>query len=525
MARVLGNLPPRGAAPRDLEVRPKHAIAAFQALPLAQAFESSRQLAAHLVSLNHVRLDPDDRVQILEGARPVAAVLLEELDAVYSKSTLPHAQRARDAIALARQLCSALAVGYRVAVADKSSKLLAFGAKRHAPLLLHRAMGYLFGALRAAYKSYTHVPPGTWSELHELYLYAEQQGCAREVVDEETKSSIYDVYTEALLLALADPYRMAPGEVDKALAQARAHRGLATLGQARPPTPSGGHFLVPCDTDKPPKPALSANDDAGGGNWRLLDANALVDKLRARRHALETGNVSAAMRAAYGADGPALLARLVTLWGDPPRRAHRRLPAEGTVAICVGLRAVTHFLAFEASLDPAAQEKALREGITIPLMALPTDDASQTLPVFEWTIVNQSDGGLKVRRAALTPQPLAVGEVVGIKFPAKPRWTVGVLRWVTTFDDGAVEFGLQFMAESARGAWVQPAGATSPQARPGLLLDGDAPGDALLAPPGTFAELREYEVTCGADAFAVRATGLIEKTGRADLFHVAPLLA
>ena len=524
MARALNNLPQRSAPPKELEVRPKPTIAWIESLPLAQPLESARRLASHAEALNGVRFDPDDRLQILEGARPIATLLLDEMEAIYVKSTLPHAQKAREAIGAARALAAALSAGYRIAATDKAGKLLGFGSKKQLPMLLHRSMQYLFAALRASYKSYTQVSPGTWRDLHDLYLYAEEQACAR-VADEEGKSTLMDLYTEALLLSLTDPYRLAPGEAEKVLAQARSYRGAVTLGQARPATPSGGHFLVPCDSDKPPKPALSANDETGGPNWRLLDTNPLVDKLRVKRQAVENGNVSATMRSTLGADGLALLRKLEMLWGDPPKRAHRRVPSDDTVALCVGLKAVMHFLAFERQLDPEAQAKALKEGITIPMMALPTDDGSQTIPVFEWRIVNQSEGGLKVRRDAATPQPLSVGEVVALKFAARPRWTIGVLRWVTAYDDGAVEFGVQFLANSARGTWVQATGAKDPQAKPGLLLDGDEPGDALVTPPGTFGELREYELVCGSQTLAVRSDGLIEKTGRFELFNVAPLLA
>ena len=522
MARVLGHLPQRSAAPKELEVRPKPSIAWIEALPLAQPLESARKLASHAEALNHVRFDPDDRVQILEGARAAAGVLLEEMEAIYTRSTLPHGQRARDAIAIARTLASALSTGYRIAASEKAGKLLGFGPKKQVPALLHRAMHYLFEGLRASYKSYTQVPAGAWAQMHDLYLYAEEQGWLREGVGDDAKTTVHDIYTESLLLALTDPYRLAPGEADKVLAQARAYRGLATLGQARPATPTGAHFLVPCDQDKPPKPALSANDDSGGPHWRLLDANALVDKLRARKQAVEAGNVSATMRSALGPEGLALLAKLVTLWSEPPKRAHRRTPAEGTVAICTGLKTVMHFLAFESRMDPEAQQRALREGITMPMVALRLDDAAQEIPVFEWNIVNQSDGGLKLRRHASTPQSLAVGEVVGIKFPTRPRWTIGVLRWITELDGGAVEFGVQFLADSARGTWVQAVGAASPQAKPGLLLDGEAHGDALIAPPNTFSELREYELVYDGDTAGVRANGLIEKTSRFELFHVAP---
>src|SRR5438477_195231 len=81
--------------------------------------------------------------------------------------------------------------------------------------------------------------------------------------DPEAKATGVDAYIEPLLLSLVDPYRLPPGELDKIVTQIRGLRGLATLGKTRPATKPGGHFIVPCDTDRGPKPLLSANDDTG----------------------------------------------------------------------------------------------------------------------------------------------------------------------------------------------------------------------------------------------------------------------
>lgn len=515
----------RNAPPKDLELRPKQLKAWLESLPMAHALDAGRKLANHLAAVNRSKVELEIRLQILEIYRPVAAIALEELDAVYAKSSLPLTPRAREALVAARDLAAELAVGYKIAILEKSGKLIAFGAKKQLPGLIVRAMDYLCAGLLASYKSYTPVPQGIWREMHELYLHADREGVAREPGDAESKASAFDLYTEALLLALTDPYRLVQGEADRILAQARAQRGGVTLGRERPATRSGGHFLVPCDTDRPPKPMLSANEDAGGPNWRLLDANPVVDRLRMKKQAAETGNVSATMSKAMGPDGLALLGRLVTLWGDPPKRTQRRNAAETTVAICVGLKAIGHFVSFEPHMDPEEEAEALRKGITMPLMALPTDDASQAIPVFEWDVVNESRGGLKVRRMGATQQPIGVGEVVGVKLMDRSRWTVGVARWITVFDEGGMEFGIQFLGRMAKPVWVQPTITSAPQAKLGLLLAyGEDSGetDSLLTLPNTFSDLREFELSEEGNVTCVRATSLIEKTGRFELFHVAP---
>ena len=521
------SLPTDSAAPpKDLEVRPRQVKAWLQSLPLAQSVEAAKKVCAHLAAINRARLDLDDRMQILEAYRPIAAVLLDELDAVYGKATMPLGGRAREALMLARDLASGMALGYKIAIAGRNAKLLAFGAKKQLPPLVLRAMQYLAALLRAGYKSYTPVPPGVWRDLHQLYLFAERERIAAEPADPETKDAPISVYCECLLLALTDPYRLTPGEADKVIAQIRGVRAPVTLGQVRPATRPGGHFIVPCDTDRPPKPALSANDDTGGANWRLLDANPLVDRLRMRHQAMETGNVSATTSKLVGPDGIALMAKLIVLWADPPKRAHRRNPTEGTVAVCVGLKAVAHYVSTESPFDADAQQEALRKGITMPLPALVLDDASQPVPVFEYDVVNASAGGLKARRIAATPQSIGVGDVVGIKQPGNARWTIAAVRWITAYDEGGMEFGVQFLAPRARMVSVQPSISSSgSQGRLGLLLsDPEDPSTAetLLTPPGTFSDLREFEVEEDGKVSCVRARRLIEKTVRFELFHVSP---
>jgi hypothetical protein len=518
----------RAAPPKDLEVRPKQAKAWIDGLPIAQPLEAARKLAAYLASVNRAKVGLEDRIAILDAARPMSTTILDELDAVYGKSGPPHGQKARDALGAARSLLAELASGYKSVIVEAAGKALAFGAKKQMPLLVLRAIEYLFAQQRAAYKSYTPVPAGLWNELHHLYLFADKHKFAADPADPETKSTVMDGYTEALLLSLTDPYKLVPGEADRVIAQMRGSRGMVTLGQARPATKPSGHFLVPCDTDKPPKPMLSANEEAGGPNWRLLDTNLLVDKIRTRKQAVETGNVSQTTSKSLGPEGVALLGKLVTLWGDPPKRAHRRDPIEEmSVALCIGLKAIGHYVsASSAAAQAEAEVEAIARGTTVPLLIIPDDETSRQLPVHEWEVVNQSEGGLKVRRTGNSVQGIGVGEAIGIKWVGRPYWTIAVARWITVLDDGGMEFGLQYFAPAVSSFWVQYAMSASPQAKQGVLLaDGREAmaGESLLAPLNTYAELREFELQGEDGLMRVRAAGLIEKTGRFELFHVSQI--
>ncbi|HEX3057835.1 MAG TPA: hypothetical protein VHP62_00630, partial [Usitatibacter sp.] len=335
----------RAAPPKDLEIRPKQVKAWIDSLPLAQTVDSARKMCAHLEGLNRAKVAADDRVAILEMYRAHAGTVLEELEAIFGKGAMPLGPRGREALNASRSLASALAVGYRIALSELGGKLLGFVGKKQQPVLALRAMEFLCAELRASYKAYSPVPQGLWQDMHRLYLFIDGEKLATEPGDAQTKATVHDVYCEALLLSLVDAYRLASGEIDKIVAQIRAARSLPTLGRTRPATKPGGHFIVPCDTDRGPKPMLSASDDTGGPNWRLLDTNPIVDKLRQRKQAFDAGQVSAALAKTLTPDQLALHARLITLWGDPPKRAHRRDPMDTQVAICVGMKSITHFVA------------------------------------------------------------------------------------------------------------------------------------------------------------------------------------
>jgi hypothetical protein len=494
----------RTAPAPELETRPRQVKRWLESLPLGVTFESGRQLARHLAGLNRAALDADARLEMLEAHRQAAAPVLGELESMYTKADLPLGPGPRAALGLAREMLTELALGYRIAATEHSAKMLA--TRKQLATLLQRAAHLTAARMFAAYKSYTPVPAGTWAELHELFVRADALGLAREPAE---GGAIADLYIEALMLSLTDPYRLGRGEAERVLQRLHTHRGLATLGQARPRTPAGGHFIVPCNTDKPPKPSIGKLDDTGGADWRLLDTNPVVEKLRA---------TPSSVTKAKGISEADLLAKLIRLWGDPPKRASRRDPSEHTVAISMGLDGVGHFVALQSKINMAREDEMLRRGITMPIAPLPLDDQSEPIPVFEWDVVNASKGGLRVRRLGRTEQPIAVGEVAGIKLPGKPHWAIGVVRWITIFEEGGMEFGLQYLAPMARAVTVKAWGA--PSATGLLLADEDEQVSTLLTTPNLYASQREIELEDDGDAVTVAPGDVVEVTHRFEIFRV-----
>ena len=509
--------------PRDLkalELRPSEVKAWLDSLPLERTGGPAHELIDYLLALNDSTLDIDERVQILELCRPTARILLRQLADIYGRSPQPLNRDALDALAFARQLSAQLAAGYKVAIVDSALERNAEGDRKPVALLLLLAMQYLAEGMRASYRTYSRVPDGAWQEMHSLYLHAEQGGGAAAVADAESNASVAEVYCESLLVSLCDPYRLLPDEVEKIVGLMRMLRVPVHLSRKRPATAASAHFLVPCDEDKPPRAARVA-DEKPGPRWRVLDANPLVARLRAIKREADAGDASSAMTTMVGADGLALIAKLIGLWGDPPKRAFRRDPAQGSVAICVGVKAIAQFVAHDSTADGEAESKALREGITMPLRALPEDESGQAVPIHEWAVINLSAGGLKVRRNASTAYPIAVGEIVGIRAAGKALWMIGVARWITALEDGTTEFGVQFFASAVCAVWVKNTASSSAPKLGVLLTDGEeVPHESLLTPPNAFAKAGEYELRGEGFRSRVQASDLIEKNARFELFSV-----
>lgn len=499
--------------------KPDAVRAWLQRLP-GDARTAGRALTDFLAALQRAELSVQDRLQVLEALRGPVLRMLVDLDVILCAAPQPLRIEDRDVLFLARQLAEAMAKVYERAVAQWPQ-----APRRErpplAPALLH-AVQFAGEVLLASFRSYSRVPEGSWKRLHAFYVAAESQGVATGTADAGSRQSVTDAYGEVLLVAVTDPYRLPPGELDRVLSLLRRLRAPVTLTREPPASRPSGHFLVAGDVDQAPRSAMVADEDAGGPNWRFLDANPVVERLRELMGDLDAGRSPAAVAAWPAESAREALVRLARLWEDPPQRAMRRDSGSGSVAICVGVKPIAHFVAHDAGTDEEAESAALRERLTMPLRALPQDEAGQLIPIHEWNVVNLSAGGMKVRRTAATSHPIAVGEIVGIKTPGKSLWTIGVTRWITALDDGTTEFGVQFFADAACAVWMKvPSPSVPPRLAILVTFSEDANAEALLAPAGAYVPGLEVEVRGEGLRYRARAVEAIERNAHFDLFRIA----
>jgi hypothetical protein len=481
--------------------------------PAPGGLEAARALLKHIAALEGGGVPLAQRLQMLDQAQERVGAVLDELGSICERSAQPLDEHAREVLEVTRGLASACASAYRSAAHETiEAPADSIDAPRLAPVLL-KAMRYVAAVMDCCYKSYSRLPEGTWKAMHDLYLLAEREGVALGAADARTRVSVLDFYSECLLLALADPYRLAPGETDRVQALIGELRVPLTVSRQPPETRPTCHFVVQADQDAPPHALRERDRMKRTAATRVFDASAMVEVLRAISPR-GTGDGEPDSRRT-------LASKLVTLWDDPPKRMLPRDEAQGSVAICVGVAPIASFVAHESAVDGEEEAAALRQGLTMPLRALPEDEAGHLIPIHEWAVINMSAGGVRVRRNASTAYPVIVGEIVGIRAPGKVLWRIGVTRWVTGLADGATEFGVQFFAEAVCAVWARKMQAGSDRVLALLVTDGEEhAAELLLATPGTYAEQSEYELRGEGFRSHVRATDVIERNARFELFRV-----
>lgn len=511
------------ALPKEIETNPKKARAWVEALPMTKTVESAKVVAANIEALNRGKLTAEDRVALVEVYRPVTTVLLDELDAIYAFASLPLPPKQKEAFDLAHLISSESSFAYKMLVLEKTGKLIAFGTKKALLLPVYRILTNQLALMVQSYKTYHPVPVGVWQEASALYLYAEEQGFAKEIAEAETKSSIADIYYEMLMLSLADPYRLMYREVDRVLDVLRQNRGLVEFRTSTEGIDPARAFVVAFDADTAPKPLVQGNRPPPGNVLRLVDPTKLVERLQQKLKVANSNNTATtAAKSRASHDLNDLLGRLIRLWGDPPKRQFRRNPADTGVALCAGIKAISYFAELALNENPEADAEAIREGRTIPLLKIPQDPMSQLIGVEEWHVLNQSANGLRMHRNQGGNVGITVGEAIGVRFVGGRAWNLGVVRWLTLLDGNALEFGMELLSPAGYAVTMEPTIGSSGRAIQAVLLASTHPElspDTVMSVADTFADLREFELNDHGEVNNVRATTLIERTSKFDLFQ------
>jgi hypothetical protein len=503
-------LPPFAERPREApEIRPSRvANWLTEALTREPGF-AARVIGDVLAATNRVSMSHSRRLDLTEQYWKAGALLWPRLEHRFIRASHPLQGDDLEAAKAALTLANELSTAYKRLLASEASRKLNFGGPRRLVALVRRAFQATSRVLANSYLAYAPVPTHTWYDAHEIYMFTRERRIHRHAVTiDQPDITLERLYTQSLLLALANPYGFLPSQLAVVLHYLEENAQLAKLTPVPPVhRMAKAVAIVPVGHDFPP---FSANKGGNteGSKLFLLTFD-LAFELQEQIRALESGGGRASREVGSDPDARArhvaLLKRLLRQWAIPPARQFNRLPSRAQVAMCAGLPGVWHYS--RSAHHP------------------PPNGAPPPPPMTQCQVVNHTSGGYALRQVDPSPAPVRVGDLIALRVEGRDGLQVAMVRWFRNTLSGTVlEFGCELLSDSPEAAAAAPEDAPDSHLMPVLVLpeeqhDADAPAPQLAAPAGAFALEQAVSLRRrGGSGFAV-LTKLVEQGPGFDLYE------
>ena len=440
-------------------LQPKAVKRWLDGLPMANPGEAGRLLYCALKEVNGLDVDASLRFDFLEALRRPIRLIVQSLDRHYVGIPFPLPPTNRRIADLARTFHSEMSIGY-VRVVDQLSRRHGIASLTRRGMLVaatYRALLYRGRVLLKAFQVYAPYPQHLWRELHELYSFARRTGIAGKTVDDPENAlvksrSIEDIYKQALLLALSNPYRLRQGDVVRVC---NALELWSPYCRLNPVNSSGGQpqglFAVRFESDE--QPAYLDGQGPRGLSF-VLDTSALGGLLREQDAYLEDPlkHPSKAVLKALPPNFPhPLLHRVMLSWGMMVQRGYSRMSGadDNTVDVALGLSSLFHFTGGDEELLRASPDDRDTE-LTTAAMIDWAEPSQITHNTHCCRIIDESAGGYRLAWCANEQLRMQVGELIGLHTKGTPddQWSVGVVRWMRAEDEQRMEVGIQMLSPS-----------------------------------------------------------------------------
>jgi hypothetical protein len=490
------------------EIRPSRVSHALTEAATREPGFAARIIGEALAATNRVPMSHSRRLDLAEQSWKTAALLWPRLEHRFIRASHPLQGDDLEAAKAALALATELALAYKRLLVSEASRRLVWGGPRRLVSLVRRAFQATSRVLANSYLSYAPVPPNIWYDAHEIYMFTRERKIHRHPVTlDQPDITLERLYTQSLLLALANPYGFLPSQLAMVLHYLQDNAQLAKLTPVAPVHRlAKAVAIVPVGHDFPP---FSANKggSAEGSKLFLLTFD-LAFQLQEQIRGLEAG---AALPREAGSDVDArgryvaLLKRLLRQWAIPPARQFNRLPSRARVVMCAGLPGVWHY--------SRGKQRA-------------TQGAAPPPPMTQCQVVNHTSGGYALRQIDPSPCALRVGDLIALRVEGREGLQVAMVRWFRNTLAGAMlEFGCELLSDAPEAAAATAENAPDGDILPVLVLPEEADADAggpsaqLAAPAGAFALEQAVNLRrSGGSGFAV-LTKLVEQGPGFDLYE------
>jgi len=502
------------------ETRP-HKIAEFIAkLHQANLQDTATVLFEEIEILNRQKVSTEDRMRALEAYRPAVIDLCTQLADHYCTSPLPLPEKAKMHAFLAESLWLELSYGYKLALIDNQKKFFNIKSEKSTALTVQRAMDALRELAMVYHQTYFSLPGSLWSDLNQLYLYAAQQSLHEIDVsaDNEPASTISLTYKKALLMALADPQRLANKDIKRVadyIHRYASHARLQGLSLIDNPT---GIFFIALHSSNPPV-AFTRNTKEGNAKQDIflvtIDLARLLHKHIQQLKSLPMTGLEDLPEDAQDPRYLDLLTYLIKHWSEPPKRIFDRTRKNDSVEIGVGITAAHYFY----------QDKKKKPPATTAPDNPPTDNLLvDNINSSRWVVLNLSAGGIALRKPPSIKENLRVGSLLCMRDSNAKHWSIGVVRWAANNEIHQIDIGTQLIAPVAKAIAIRKL--AEDDFNKALILPGIVvlkQSTSIIAASGTYTPAGQLEIEEAGKLSRIIITKLIERTGSFEHFNFSYL--
>lgn len=453
-------------------------------LPVGNIGETAKQLYQAIHEVNRLDIAWKDRLNFLEMVRESVAYVQDTMVRHLSNLSFPLPAKTQRIASLIQTLHSEMALGYKITIQDEAVQAN-FLTRDKAALrtTIHRAIKYLSQAIITSYRIYAPHPQGSWLDLHQLYHYAHDKGLHQDPVKDSLypvmpESSIAKVYKQILLLALASPYALRQGEVEKVYHVLVRWTGHVQVIPYDHPQAGEALFVVHTDSDDAPDYQAFNHRNCNGQHCCLVDTRQLIPVLQHEYNEFSKSNQLEGL-------SHDLLFRLIYTWEQPPKRHFGRTDREDKIEVAIGLTSLHHMLAQEIGDDKMLSMRARYDSRVVQhareiarddiwnlfasqktkqtyedfINTIDTETSAPTasqINIQHWQLRNESAGGYRLAIEKEHSTRVRVGELVGLRGAQDgANWKVGVVRWLRQSTEAGLELGVQVIAPLAHPAMVK----------------------------------------------------------------------
>jgi hypothetical protein len=547
-----------------------------QSLPVTNTRSVAQQLRQAINDLNHVKLAPEVRYEIMEALQPSLDVALLNLTKRFLNQPLVMPEEPQQMAELADSLYSMVTTAYSIVAIQaiqQHDSIRGINPARLACEAIQRALAYAGRKALQTFQLFHSIELHGWLTLHQLYALADSQQLVDLPVANPLSGgdTIKATYLQALLLGCCKPNQLSQGDM------AALYRGLkewSTLAVVAAPESGSGLFLVDLDSDQPPLYS-SLFTETLGPQFRYIDTAPLVEQLEKIKLNDGERGVSFDKDTHIPAN---MLAHLIESLGSMSLRNFNRANSNAPLWVSIGLSSSHYHVAGEQLFEqllygddyiPPASERVPTNPFLLPQekgdlwqQANPEEDYSRDgeaaeekiveeiehrveldentrsellfdedkqlppkvrYPIYNVQLANASPGGYCLEWMSELPGDIRAGDIVSLKEEHNRDWVIAVIRWVSQLENARTLIGLELLSPRAMpyGALIhQKTGEKSAPMRVLLLPEIKLVGQphTLITPRAGFRERQKISLIRAGEEYSIQLLRQIAATGSFSQF-------